>query len=93
MGNCNSFLGQLLMIDMDSDKISFSLDISDNENNFLSNTELERYIVLFFHENEQEGTWCGHGVLVEDYLITVAHVMIDKETKKNLSYLYSLLSH
>lgn len=88
MGNCNSFLGQLLMFDMDSDKNSISLDISDNENDFLSNTELEKYIVLFFHEKEQADTWCGHGVLVGDYLITVAHVMIDKETKKNLSYLY-----
>ena len=62
------------------------LDIDFSES--LDDTKLHRYLVLFYREDGQEDTWCGSGVIVGHYLITVAHVMRDKETKDPIPYLY-----
>lgn len=76
------------LFEENNDDYLCSLDESEIDSENLSDPGLERYIVTFYREYGQEDTWCGHGVLVADYLITVAHVMIDKETKNNISYLY-----
>lgn len=67
-------------------KESWTLNIDVPES--LDNTKLHRYLVLFYREDGQDDTWCGSGVIVGHYLITVAHVMREKETKESISYLY-----
>lgn len=69
-----------------SETENWTLDIDVPE--FLDDTNLHRYLVLFYREDGQEDTWCGSGVIVGHYLITVAHVMREKETEKPISYLY-----
>ena len=63
---------------------NWTLDIDAPES--LDDTNLHRYLVLFYREEGQEDTWCGSGVIVGNYLITVAHVM--RETKEPIPYLY-----
>lgn len=65
---------------------NWTLDIDVPES--LDNTKLHRYLVLFYREDGQDDTWCGSGVIVGQYLITVAHVMREKETKEPIPYLY-----
>ena len=64
----------------------WTLDINSHES--LDDTNLHRYLVLFYREDGQEESWCGSGVIVGHYLITVAHVMREKGTKEPISYLY-----
>ena len=58
------------------------------ETECLYNTEIDKYIVRLYREKQQKQTWCGIGVIVGNFLITVAHVMRDKKTKEKFSYLY-----
>lgn len=64
---------------------NWTIDIDAPET--LDDTNLHRYLVLFYRGDGQEDTWCGSGVIVGHYLITVAHVM-RKKTKEPISYLY-----
>ncbi len=69
-----------------SEMEDWTLDIGVPES--LDDSTLHRYLVLFYREDRQDDTWCGSGVIVGNYLITVAHVMRDKETKEPIPYLY-----
>lgn len=69
-----------------SEMEDWTLDIDAPES--LDNSNLHKYIVLFYKEDGREDSWCGSGVIVGHYLITVAHVMREKETKEPISYLY-----
>ena len=51
----------------------------------LDNSSLSKYIVVFFRD-ENEMRWCGSGVIVGNWLITAAHVMMEK--KKPLPFLF-----
>ncbi len=53
----------------------------------LDDPSLSKYIIAFFRD-ENEMHWCGSGVIVGNLLITAAHVMIEKKSKKNLPFLY-----
>lgn len=65
---------------------SWTLDIDAQES--LDDTNLHRYLVLFYREEGHDDTLCGSGVIVRNYLITVAHVMREKETNEPIPYLY-----
>ena len=67
-----------------SEMEDWTLDIDAPE--YLDDANLHRYLVLFYRDEGQ--TWCGSGVVVGHYLITVAHVMREKETKEPIPSLY-----
>ena len=58
----------------------------------LDDPSLSKYIVAFFRD-ENEIHWCGSGVIVGNLLITAAHVMMEKKTKKHLPFLYFKFEH
>ncbi len=58
---------------------NFIIDIDGSES--LDDTKLHKYLVRLYLEKGNEDSWCGSGVIVGAYLITVAHVMMDKDTK------------
>jgi hypothetical protein len=53
----------------------------------LDDPSLSKYIIAFFRD-ENEMHWCGSGVIVGNLLITAAHVMLEKKSKKHLPFLY-----
>lgn len=53
----------------------------------IDDPSLSKYIIAFFRD-EDEKHWCGSGVIVGNLLITAAHVMMEKKTKRHLSFLY-----
>ena len=53
----------------------------------LDDPSLSKYIIAFFRD-ENEIHWCGSGVIVGNLIITAAHVMTEKKSKKNLPFLY-----
>lgn len=65
---------------------TIDIDISE----YLSDNELNKYIVPFFLKEKRTFHWCGTGVIVKNFLITVAHVMMDKDTREKLSSLFFL---
>lgn len=46
-------------------------------------SSMGKYLVAFYSKkDDDDDSWCGTGVIVGDYLITVAHIMIDKKDGK-----------
>lgn len=68
------------------DEDGFMLDVS----NCIDNSDVHNFIIRLYRDkrDKDDNSWIGSGAIVGHYLVTVAHVMIDKKTGDFLSHLY-----
>lgn len=51
-------------------------------------TEYDKYLVPLFILKGDEGSFIGNGVIVDNYLLTAAHVVVCNMCKRNLNHIY-----